>query len=152
MVQQEYKPFEVDQHITAMSKYYVGKIGSKFYIALRDEKKIFGIKCPKCSNVYWPPRQTCGPCFNNMKESDMVEIGPAGVVTTFTKIEYQEPVMPRKAPFVYAIIQLDGATTGMPHYIESSNPDDMKIGMRVEAVFEDERKGNILDIKCFKPV
>lgn len=152
MQEKSYQPFEVDQHITAMSRYYAGRIGSKFFMALRDDKKILGIKCPKCGRVYWPPRQTCGPCFYNMSEADMLELGPGGVVVSFTKVEYDEPVIPRKAPFIYALIRLDGADTAMAHFIEIKEGVTMGIGLNVEAVFAEERKGNILDISHFRPV
>ncbi len=145
-------PFEVEQHITAMSKYYAGKIGSRFYITLRDEGKIMAVKCPRCGKVYMPPRETCGPCFYNMKVDDMVEVGPEGVVETFTQVHYNEPVIPREAPFVYAVIKLDGADTGITHYLGDVDYENISIGMKVTPVLENERQGNILDIKHFKPV
>jgi len=147
-----YGPFEVEQHITAMSRYYAGKIGSRFYIELRDNGKIFGIKCSKCGKVYWPPRQTCGPCFHDMAESDMVEVGPRGTVLSWTRIEYTSPVMPRKAPFYYILVKLDGADGAMIHFLEVEEKQSVKIGMLVEPVFANERKGNILDILHFRPV
>jgi uncharacterized OB-fold protein len=150
--EREYGPFEVDQHITAHSKYYAGRIGSLFYAALRDDKKILGITCRKCNRVYWPPRQTCGPCFYNMAESDMMEIGPQGILEAFTLVTYSEPVHPRRAPFIYGIIRLDGADTGMAHFVDEVDFERLEIGMRMQPVFEEERKGTILDIRHFKPV
>jgi uncharacterized OB-fold protein len=152
MATQVFWPFEVDQHITAQSRYYAGGIGSAFFVALRDGKKILGTRCSKCGRVYAPPRQTCGPCFFNMSEADMVEIGPEGTVETFTVVNYDEPVMPRKAPFIYAVIRLDGADTGLAHIIDEADPASVTIGMRVKPVFEENRKGNILDIRHFRPV
>jgi len=37
---------------------------------------------------------------------------------------------------------------------EVDNPDELKIGMRVKAVFKEkkDREGSILDIKYFKPI
>ncbi|RPI97169.1 MAG: Zn-ribbon domain-containing OB-fold protein, partial [Spirochaetales bacterium] len=140
------RPFEVDQHITAMSRYYAGRIGSRFYIELRDRQKIMGIKCPKCGRVYAPPRQMCGPCFYPMNEGDMVEIGPMGTVVSYTRVEYDSAVMPRKYPSIYTLIQLDGADTALPHFLECG-AETVEPGMRVEPVFAEERKGNILDIR-----
>ncbi|MEA3221822.1 MAG: Zn-ribbon domain-containing OB-fold protein [Thermodesulfobacteriota bacterium] len=145
-----YEPFEVDQHITANSTYYAGDMGSRFYIALRDKRKILGVRCPKCNKVYWPPRSTCGICFSKL--SEMVEIGPCGTLETFTLVTYSEPVHPRKAPFIYGIVKLDGADTGMAHFIDEVDFSKIHIGMRVRPVFAKERKGNILDIQYFKPI
>lgn len=146
----KYKPFEMDQHLTAHGRYYAGKAGSPFYIALRDEKKIMGTPCKKCQKIFWPPRSTCTFCFSELK--DTVEIGPQGTLETFTVVTYDEPIHPRKAPFVYGIVKLDRADTGMAHLIDETDFADICIGMRVQPVFADERKGNILDIKYFKPV
>jgi uncharacterized OB-fold protein len=83
----------------------------------------------------------------------LVEVSDKGTVISFTEVFYKEPVQPPiAAPFVYGIIQLDGADTGMVHFIGGVNPQDIKIGMRVQAVFKDKREGSILDIDYFKPV
>ena len=143
--------FEVDQHITARSRYYAGRMGSRFYTVLRDEQRILGVTCRKCNQVFWPPRSTCGRCFSKLSAEDMREIGPEGNLVSFTKVYYAEPVHPRPAPFVYGIVKLDGADTGMAHFIDDACS-ELEIGMRVKAVFAEKRHGNILDIECFRPV
>jgi uncharacterized OB-fold protein len=50
------------------------------------------------------------------------------------------------------VIKLDGADTGLTHIIGEADPSEVKIGMRVEAVLKENREGNILDIKYFKPL
>lgn len=150
--EKEHGPLEVDQHITAHSRYYAGKIGSIFYRKLRDEKKILGIRCAKCTKVFWPPRGTCGRCFSQLSETHMVEIGPNGTLETFTLVTYSESVHPREAPFIYGIIRLDGADTGMAHFIDEVAFEQLMIGMRLKPVFAEDRNANILDIKYFKPL
>ena len=145
-----YPPFEVKQRIRANSRYYAGKMGSLFYVNLRDEKTLVGVYCPKCNKVFWPPRSTCGICFSELTQ--IVEIGPYGTVETFTTVMYSEPMHPRKAPFVYGVIRLDGADTGITHFIDEADFGDVHIGMRVKPVFAEERQGNIMDIKYFKPL
>ena len=144
------EPFEVDQRMVAHSNYWAGEMGSRFYIMLRDKKKIFGVRCPKCNKTFWPPRTTCVFCFSELDE--LVEIGPYGTLETFTIVTYSEPIHPRKAPFIYGIVKLDGADTGMAHFIGEVDFDKIHIGMRVQPVFAKERKANILDIKHFKPI
>ncbi|MEW6529971.1 MAG: Zn-ribbon domain-containing OB-fold protein [Thermodesulfobacteriota bacterium] len=148
----DYEIFEVDQHIVAHSKYYAGRMGSRFYLTLRDEKKILGIRCANCERVYWPPRSTCGRCFSQLSEDKMVEIGPRGTVETFTLVTYSEPVHPRKSPFIYGIIRLDGADTSIVHFIDEVEFEKVQIGMRVRPVFAETRNGNILDITHFRPL
>jgi uncharacterized OB-fold protein len=145
-----YTPFEVKQRIKANSLYYAGKMGSLFYVNLRDHQVIVGVRCPKCNKVFWPPRSTCGKCFSELTE--VVEIGPLGTVETYTLVTYSEPIHPRQAPFVYGVIKLDGADTGITHFIDETDFEKIHIGMRVKPVFAGERKGNILDIRYFKPI
>jgi len=148
----ETAPLEVDQHITAHSRYYAGTIGSLFYTTLRDEKKILGIRCAACDRVLWPPRQTCGRCFTQLSEKDFVEIGPNGTLETFTRVSYSEPVHPAPAPLIYGIIRLDGADTGITHLIGGVPFEALRVGMRMMPVFSEERHGDILDIRWFTPL
>ena len=145
-------PFEVEQHITAHSRYYAGQAGSRFYRVLRDEMRILASPCRHCDIVYWPPRTTCGRCFARLEPENMVEVGPQGTVETFTRVAYEEPVHPLPAPFFYVVIKLDGADTGMAHFLAEIDFEKVEVGLRVEAVFAKERQGNILDIKYFRPL
>ncbi len=129
---------------------YLGGLASDFYVKLRDEKKITGSKCAKCNRVYVPPQSICSNC--SVKIDGLIDVGDKGTLLTFTEVTYKEPVQPVDPPFVYGIIKLDGADTGLLHFIGEAQPGSLKIGMRVQAVFAEKRTGNILDIKYFKPV
>lgn len=130
-------------------RYFVGTQASRFFAELRDNKKIMGVKCPKCNVVYMPPKSVCSKCFSKLEQ--WVELSGKGTVTSYTVVDYEEPVHPIKAPFAYGIIQLDGADTGLTHFLGEVDFDKIKIGMKVKPVFKDEREGNMLDIKYFKP-
>ncbi len=131
--------------------WYVGGYGSRFYVELRDNKKIFGTKCSKCKKVIVPPRNFCGKCFKPITE--WVEVKDTGTVQTFTVVHYAAPaIQPLKPPFAYAIIKLDGADTGFVHMIADTDLSKLKAGTKVKAVFREERQGNLLDIQYFKPV
>ena len=117
---------------------------------LRDNKRIMGTKCQICNRVYVPARPTCYVCFNPMDE--WVAVGDQGTLMTYTVVHQAEPTYPVEAPFIYGIIKLDGADTGMAHIIDGVNPENIRIGMRMQAVFKDERVGSILDIKYFRPI
>jgi hypothetical protein len=81
-----------------------------------------------------------------------VEVSHEGTLMSYTMVYQSEPSHPVKTPFAYGIIKLDGADTGFAHIIGEVNPKDLKIGMKVKAVFKDKRVGSILDISHFKPV
>jgi len=128
----------------------VGEVGSRFLTELRDRKKIFGKRCPACRKVLVPARKICGKCFR--ETGDWVEVSDQGTVQTFTIVRYPSEVQPLNHPFGYAIIKLDGADTGMTHLLFGTDPSGWRAGMRVKAVFKEQRTGNILDIAYFQPV
>ena len=109
-----------------------------------------GIKCPQCKQVLVPPRSTCPRCVS--VQSEWVEVGDKGALLTCTVVHHPEPHYPSETPLVYGIIQLDGADTGLAHILGDIKMDDLKIGMRVQAVFRDVRQGDLTDIKHFKPL
>jgi uncharacterized OB-fold protein len=128
----------------------VGEVGSGFFSELRDNRKVYGKRCPACKKVLVPARKVCGKCFKQTDE--WVEVGNEGTVQTFTVVRYSSDVQPLNPPFGYGIIRLDGADTGMAHLLHGSDPAKWKIGMRVKAVFKEKRTGNILDIAYFQPL
>jgi len=128
----------------------VGEVGSRFFIELRNNQKIYGKRCPACKKVLVPARKLCGQCFQQTDE--WVEVGQQGVVQTFTVVRYSSAVQPLKPPFGYGIIKLDGADTGMTHLLWGTDPTKWQVGMRVQAVFKDKRAGNIMDIAYFRPL
>ncbi len=129
----------------------VGKYGSKLLWALKD-KKIIGVKCSKCGKVYVPPRKVCGPCFAPMDE--FVPVSNEGEIEVCAIIQFgfvdPSTGKRRPVPYGYAFVRLDGADTLMPHFLDSADPDKVKVGARVKAVFEQERTGSILDIRHFE--
>ncbi len=130
--------------------YSAGAIGSRFLIALRDKKRIMGTRCPTCNRVYVPARSICKDCYGQLDE--LVEVSDKGTLLTYTVCNQPNPVQPVEPPVVYGIIQLDGADTGFVHMLGEVDPEQIRIGMRVQAVFKEEREASILDIKYFKPL
>jgi len=141
----------MDGKLALPYQYFAGRVGSKFIITLRDKKQILGVKCTKCDKVFVPPRQTCEHCFEDLSES-WVELSDAGEVTNFTVVRYDDGHLPRKPPYILALIKLDGADTPMPHILEGVEPESVDIGMKVKAIFAEETTNTILDIDHFEPV
>jgi uncharacterized OB-fold protein len=139
-----------DKQLRLGYSYCVGQVGSRFLRELRDNKKIMGIRCPTCNHVLVPPRATCAKCFSKLKE--WVEVSDKGTLISYTIVNYQELYHPVKTPFVYGVIQLDGADTGLVHILGELDFKKLGIGMRVQAIFKEERKGDIRDIMYFKPL
>ncbi|GAB4424863.1 MAG: Zn-ribbon domain-containing OB-fold protein [Turneriella sp.] len=128
----------------------VGETGSRFLRALRDEKKLLANKCPKTGQVFCPPKLNSPYTLEPITE--WVELPGTGTVQTFTRRHYSSRAATAGSPDIYALIKLDGATQMLPHFLGEVNFAEVRHGLRVSAVFRDERVGHILDIKYFKPL
>ena len=142
--------FIVEGKLALPYSYFAGRVGSTFITTLRDKKKIMGVKCPVCNKVYLPPRQTCERDLTDIRDN-WVEVQPSGEVVNFTVVRYDDKYLPRKAPFVMALIKLDGADTPIVHILDGVSPEEVVIGMKVEAVFSSSPTNTILDIAHFAP-
>ena len=62
-------------------------------------------------------------------------------------------MQPLDVPSLPAVIAIDGSDGGFLHVLGEVAPDDVSIGMAVEAVWKPvgERTGSILDIAYFRP-
>jgi len=142
--------------VSVLLNYSAGTYVGKFLEKLRDEGKLYGNKCPKCGRMVIPPRIVCGRCHVRMGE--WVELSDKGTVIMFTVVEQDfwdcEKADFRKAPYTHGIILLDGATVPIQHFLEETNVEKIRIGMRVQAVFKpkEKRQGHILDIIHFKTI
>ncbi len=143
------EPLTLEGQIAVPYTWWVGEVGSRFLIALRDEAKIIGNRCTRCNTVYVPPRKNCGSCFEDIDQ--FVEVSNEGIVSAHTVVRFKYPLQPVDTPFAYALIRLDGADVSLAHIIKDGL-DKLKNGVRVRARFKDqsERTGHILDIDSFQ--
>ena len=137
-------------------RHTAGRFASRFFRELRDNKKIFGVRCPDCRRVLLPPRPLCERCFSSIDE--LVEVGNQGTLELFT-ICYVPFLGLPPPPIATIMVKLDGADGCLSHILGGIDlsdvdkaPELVKVGMRVEAVWRDERKGEIGDIEYFRPV
>ncbi len=128
-------------------------IGYGRYFAELKKGKIIGTRCNKCRRVLLPARVFCEWCFRTVDE--WVYLKDTGTVNTFS-IAYTDWKADRiKEPQIPALIEIDGSDgVAIMHLIGEVDPQKVKIGMRVKAVWkpEEEREGAITDIKYWKPL
>jgi acetyl-CoA C-acetyltransferase len=123
-----------------------------FIEGLRDER-ILGTVCTQCGRTLVPPRAFCERCFR--PTDSWTEVAPTGTVHTFSICHVTWDMRDLDEPELPAVIRLDRASEGgFLHKLGDVRPDDIRIGMRVEAVWRPaaERTGSILDIAYFRPV
>src|SRR5439155_1346803 len=82
---------------------------------------------------------------------ELVEVGSAGTVTTWSWAARPVDGQPLEYPFAWALIRLDGANTALLHTVDAGTTAAMRTGMRVRARWADSPAGHIRDIVCFEP-
>ncbi len=134
----------------------LGSTWYRFYEEFKREK-IFGTRCVQCNRVLVPARTFCPRCLVDMEE--WVEVSQEGVVVTWALTDYEYFGMPTSPPFINSVIRLDRTDCGFIHLIggfEIGDLDSVRknvtAGMKVKAVWREEKEGCIMDIKYFEPV
>jgi len=130
--------------------YTPGAAGSRFLKGL-GQGKILGERCPACGKVYVPPRGACPS--DGVPTRDQVELAHRGTVTSFCVVNVQFYGQAMEIPYVSALIQLDGADLPIMHLIQECPATDVRIGMRVEAVWvpQEELAATLESVKWFRP-
>jgi uncharacterized OB-fold protein len=125
----------------------LGPVLGQFMTALR-ERRVLGARSPD-GTVHAPPFEYDPVTF--LPPRELVEVGPAGTVVTWTWLDRPLPGQPLDRPFGWALIRLDGADTAMLHAVDAGSAAAMRSGMRVRPRWAAERVGSIRDIACFEP-
>jgi uncharacterized OB-fold protein len=124
---------------------------SAFYRGLA-EGRILGQRCPTCHKVYVPPRSACPA--DGTPTTDEVQLPDKGTVTTFCIVNVPFLGQRIKPPYVSAYVLLDGADIAFLHLILDIPAEEVRMGMRVEAVWKprDEWGTTIENISHFRPI
>lgn len=138
--------------IPITNRYTAGIAGERFFREIKDNARIVGTYCENCELVYVPATMFCERCFAQLDE--WVEVDTRGTVFTYTVLFRDLDDQPLDTPALLAYVKLEGSTGGLVHYLGEIDPEDVYVGLEVEAVFKDaaEREGSILDINYFRPV
>jgi uncharacterized OB-fold protein len=123
------------------------------YLAAFKDGLILGTRCRSCRKTVVPPRLVCEWCYRPMDE--FVPLQDTGTVNTFSLCYVTWDVQRIQQPEIPAVIEIDGASPqhGILHKLGEVNPEDVRIGLRVRAVWKPaaERSGAVTDILYFKP-
>jgi uncharacterized OB-fold protein len=140
----------IDAEVRLPYHYVAGDYRARYLRALKD-KKILGSKCAATGKVFVMPvvasPESFAPC------DTWVELPDRGTITTFCVVNI--PVIGRtlEIPYVAASVALDGADISIFALIQECPPGEVRMGMRVEAVWkpDGERHGDHEDILYFRP-
>lgn len=126
---------------------------SSAYLQGLKEGRLVGARCPVCELVYFPPRNGICPKDAALL-GESVEVGQQGSITTFCIVNVPFLGQQIEIPYVSASIMLDGSDLAVQHLIQGCPADQVRIGMRVEAVWKDESEWapTLASIAHFEPV
>lgn len=125
----------------------LGPVLGRFMTGLRA-RRVLGSRTAD-GRVHVPPLEYDPDTHEPVTE--LVEVAPAGVVTSWTWAERPLDGQPMDRPFGWALIRLDGADTALLHAVDAGGRERMRTGMRVRVRWAAERIGHIRDIACFEP-
>ncbi|MCW2784797.1 MAG: DNA-binding protein [Marmoricola sp.] len=123
---------------------------TKFFRGL-SEGKLFGQRCPVCEKVYIPPRGACP--VDGVPTAEEIELPDRGTLTTYCVVNVPFKGQTIPIPYVSAYVLLDGADIAFLHLILDIDAADVRMGMRVEAVWKprEEWTTSLDNIRYFRP-
>jgi uncharacterized OB-fold protein len=121
------------------------------YLTGLKQGRLVGQRCPQCGKVYIPPRGACP--VDGVPTEEEVELPDRGIVTTFCIVNVPFLGQRIKPPYVAAYVLLDGADIAFLHLILDCPAEDVRMGMRVEAVWKprEEWEYGLQNITHFRP-
>ncbi|MBL7498468.1 OB-fold domain-containing protein [Frankia sp. CNm7] len=125
----------------------LGPVIGQFMTGL-TEARLLGIRAD--DRVIVPPVEW-DPETGEQLAHEFVEVGPAGTVRSWCWVEKPTTQHPLDRPFAFALIELDGASTGFLHAVDAGRREAMTTGMRVVPRWRTERRGHITDVEAFVP-
>ena len=152
----------VEGSIKVDYRHSYGNSLTKFFAGTKN-KIIYGARCTKCKKISVPAVIICGKCFA-VTEDEWISLNQIAVLRAYTIVLLPFPGQPKEPPYVWGMLRFEDASTDFPHLVEFEDlelkpftPLDeinkrLKIGMKVKAVWNEKRCGDLYDIKYFLPV
>ncbi len=121
---------------------------SDYYWDKAKEHELWLRKCNACSKAYFYPRDFCPSCHS--KDVAWVQSSGKGTLYAFSIVHRSPPPFRERCPYVVALVEVeDGARIPTSLVIDDPSPENIKIGMAVEVVFDDVTEDTTLP--KFKP-
>lgn len=124
-----------------------GPVVGAFLTGLR-ERRVLGAE-DSTGRVVVPPPEYDAADASAIAADALVEVASEGVVTSWSWNPKPRLGQPFDRPFAWALVQLDGADTGLLHALDATQ-EDIRTGMRVRIRWAEETVGYITDIACFE--
>jgi uncharacterized OB-fold protein len=147
----EDEPVSIFVSPTSLDYLYAASPEESAFFSGLSEGKILGQRCPACRKVYVPPRSACP--VDGVPTTEEVELSHRGTVTTFCIVNVPFLGQRITPPYVSAYVLLDGADIALQHLILEIPAEEVRMGLRVEAVWKprEEWGTTIENISHFRP-
>lgn len=147
-----HEPTRTIQTPIALDYRYTPGVATSRFLHAVAEGRLVGQRCPACRKVYIPPRGSCPT--DGVPTEEEVELPDRGVVTTFCVVNVPFVVHAIEMPYVAASVLLDGADIPFQHLIQEIPAAEVRIGMRVEAVWKPRAEWgpSLENILYFRPL
>jgi len=131
---------------------YASGAAMERFCAGLQKRKLEALRCDGCNRRYLPPRPLCGNCHRRLET--WLPVADEGELVAFTVVHL--PIRDgrtgemRPSPYGMGLIRLDGADTTLNHFLSENDPDKLRLGMRVRAVWRPDLVGAMDDIVHFE--
>ena len=116
-------------------RYTAGPTSEAFLRGTQD-RKLLGRRCSRCQKVYMPPRGVCSMCGAPFTD-EIVEVSQIGTVSTFAVVNVNFASREVDLPYAAVEVLFDGANTTAQFLILGVSHDQVRMGMRVRAVWKE---------------
>ncbi len=128
--------------------YPSGIAGDKFFNHLKEKDTFLATKCKTCNKVLFPPRLYCEDCFNEIPESDWMEVPSSGTVRIYTVAKLNAHGEKMQEPKVIAMIDINNTDGALLGIIKTNDYEKDFSGLKVKANLrpKGKREGTLKDI------
>ncbi len=136
---------------TSIEIQHTASLPESTFLRALEQGKLLGARTGEDGKVYFPPREA-NPA-TGLELDNYVELPDKGTVTTFAIINIPFAGQRIKPPYVAAYVLLDGADIPFLHLVTEIDPADVRMGMRVQAVWKPKEEWGlgIDNIDYFRP-
>ncbi|MCX8152706.1 MAG: zinc ribbon domain-containing protein [Archaeoglobaceae archaeon] len=134
------------------------------FVAMLKQKKLLGTLCKGCGNIYVPPKEICGRCFEKIEDKVFVSnygrllaflVSPPlqkGKVMIAGMDVVEMGILKEGETIILGIVQFDGSSSKMILPVLNTTPEKLRPGMRVRVIFAEEPEGKLSDLRGVEPV
>jgi uncharacterized protein len=136
---------------TTIEIQHTASLPESAFLRALEEGKLLGSRTGSAGKVYFPAREA--DPGTGLATTEFVELPDRGTVTTFAIINIPFAGQRIKPPYVAAYVLLDGADIPFLHLILEIDAAEVRMGMRVEAVWKPREEWGlgIDNIDYFRP-